>query len=391
MLKPVDTAQFLGLNNVTDPVRLGLEWLTRADNVDIDDTGMVSRRAGFTPHVEAAVTGAYNTIDTERMYYVAGGSLTTGDGVVLATGLASDLMHWDEVNDLVFYNNGTDRGIIRADNTLLAWEWDVPATPAVAAVTGSLDPGLYRVCCTFVLPDGRETGASDPAEIEIAQGQGLQISGIPQLDGARTRTYIAPANSTVFQRAYGGPLTAITWAGSADALGAELVTELARPIPRGATAIQEWGGRLYAAQYIPEHDMTALWRSLPLGWHLFNLDSDFDAISGEVLMLARHDTALIIGTRDATYALTPDGLVTLANYGVVPGCPLAVDHDAEGKPVYIWTVRGMCRYPEFANLTKNSVSVAPGVHAGAAVVHADGQTRFVVSLHQGGSAFNQRS
>lgn len=387
----METNQFLGLNNVTDPVRLGLEWLTRADNVDIDDTGMVKRRDGHTLQEAGEVTGAYSTIDTERMYFVVDGSLKTGAGVVLATGLASDLMHWAEVNGQVFYANGTDYGIIRADESVLAWQWDVPATPAVAAVTGSLDPGLYRVCCTFVLADGRETGASDPVEIEIAQGQGLQISGIPQLAGGRTRTYIAPANSTVFQRAYVGALTSITWAGSADALGAELVTELARPIPRGATAIQEWGGRMYAAQYIPEHDMTALWRSLPLGWHLFNLDSDFDAISGEVLMLARHDTALIIGTRDAVYALTTDGLVTLANYGVVPGCPFAIDHNDEGKPVYIWTTRGMCRFPEFANLTKNSVSVAPGVHAGAAVVHADGQSRFVVSLHQGGIPFNSRS
>lgn len=391
MLKPVETRQFLGLNNVADPVRLGLEWLTRADNVDIDDTGMVKRRDGHTLHEAGEVTGAYATIDTDRMYYVVDGSLKTGAGVVLDTGLASDLVHWAEVNDHVFYANGTDYGIVRADESTIEWQWEVPAAPAVAAVSGSLDPGLYRVACTFVLADGRETGASEPALIEIAQGQGLQISGIPQLAGARTRTYIAPANSTVFQRAYGGALTAITWAGSADALGAELTTGLANPIPTGCTVIQEWGGRMYAAQYDPQSGITALWRSLPLAWHLFPLDEDFIGIDGEVLMLARHDSALIIGTDDAIYALTADGLATLANYGVVPGCSWAIDQSSEAKTVYVWTKRGMCRYPEFANLTQDHVSVAPGVHAGAAVVQANGQRRFVVSLHQGGSAFNQRS
>lgn len=390
MLKPVDTGRFLGFNNTQDPVRLGLEWLTQADNINIDDTGMLSRRVGFTEHFAAAVTSAYATIDTERMYYVAGGSLKTGDGVVLATGLAADPMHWAEVNDQVFYNNGVDRGIIRADNTLLPWEWGVVGTPAVAAVSGSLAPGLYRVCCTFVLPDGRETGASDPAEIEIAQGQALQISQVPQLAGARTRTYISPANSTVYGLAYSGALTAFTWDTSPDSLGIELATGLMSPIPMGCTVIQEWGGKMYAAQYIPEHDMTALWRSLPLTWHLFNMDTDFDAIPGKVLMLAQHDSALVIGTEDAIYALTADGLVTLANFGAVPGCAWAVDHEAPGRPVYIWTVRGMCRFPEFANLTQH-VSVAPGVQAGAAVVQADGQTRFVVSLHQGGTPFNSRS
>lgn len=390
MLKPVETAQFLGLNNTTDPVRLGLDWLTRADNVDIDDTGMIGRRDGFTPFVEAAVTGAYNTIDTERMYYVAGGALTTGDGVALATGLDSERMYWCEVNGDVLYNNGVDCGIVKADNTVLPWKWPMPATPAVAAVTGSLAPGLYRVCCTFVLPDGRETGASDPAEIELAAGQALQISNIPQMAGGRTRTYICPANSTVFGQAYGGALTAFTWDTSPDSLGVELTTELAWPLPAGATVIQEWRGRIYAAQYIPEHDMTALWRSLPLAWHLFRQEIDFDAISGEVLMLAPHDQGLIVGTGEAIYALTADGLVTLANFGVVPGCPWAIDYETPAHPVYVWTKRGMCRFPEFANLTRQ-VSVAPGVHAGAAVVHADGQTRFVVSLHQGGQPFNSRS
>lgn len=388
----METNRFLGLNNVSDPMRLGLEWLTRADNVHIDDTGMIARRDGFeAPLIEAAMAGAYATIDTERMYFVADGSLTTGDGVVLASGLASDPMYWTEVNNNVFFNNGIDRGIIKADNTLMAWDWPVPPTPAVATASGSLAAGLYRVACTYVLPDGRETGASDPAEIELSAGQALQISGIPQLAGARTRTYICPANSTVFELAHGGALTAFLWDSSPDYLGIDLATGLARPIPEGATAIQAWSGRIYAAQYIHGDNITALWRSLPLGWHLFNLDSDYDAIEGEILMLAPHDSALVIGTDNAIYALTADGLQALANYGVVRGCPWAIDHSDPAKTLYIWTKRGVVRFPEFANLTQRAVSVAPGVHAGAAVVHADGQSRFVVNLHQGGIPFNSRS
>ena len=381
---------FYGLNNVSDPLTLNLGYLATADNIDITDAGKIKRRVGFDLDTAVPVTGAYATIDTERMYYVADGSLMTGGSVVLTTGLTSDPMYWAEINGQVFYNNGTDRGIIEADNTLLPWAWDMPPAPAVAAITGSLAPGLYRVCCTYVLADGRETGASDPAEVEILDGQALQISGVPQLAGARTRTYICPANSAVFGLAYGGALTAFTWDTSPDSLGIELATELAWPIPDGATVIQHWQGRIYAAQYIAEQDMTALWRSHPLGWHLFDLATDFDAISGKVLMLAPHDQGLVIGTDDAIYALTADGLRTLADYGVVPGCAWAVDRSAEGKPVYIWTKRGMCRFPEFANLTKH-VSVAPGVQAGAAVMHADGQSRFVVALHQGGEAFNKRS
>lgn len=393
MLKDTDVSRFLGLNTVSDPVRLGLEWLTRADNVHIDDTGMIERRDGFQPFLEAtSMAGAYATIDTERLYCVADGDLKTGDGVVLASGFALDLMYWAEVNNHVFFNNGPDRGIIKPDNTLLPLDWPMPSTPAVAAVSGSLAPGLYRVCCTYVLPDGRETGASDPAEIELAEGQALQISAIPLIAGGRTRTYICPANSTVFQlAASSGAQTAFVWNTSPDSLGIDLATELAQPLPEGATAIQHWRGRIYAAQYIAQSNITALWRSKPLGWHLFNLDEDYDSIDGEILMLAPHASALVIGTDTAIFALTTDGLQALANYGVPRGCAWAIDYDAPGEPVYIWSKRGVCRYPEFANLTSRHVSVAPGVHAGAAVVHADGQSRFVVNLHQGGIPFNSRS
>ncbi len=387
----VDANRFFGLNNVGDPMRLGLSWLTLADNVDIDSTGKISRRGGFAELVSVtSMTGAYATFDEQRMYYVADGNLTTGDGVVLASGFGSAPMHWCEVNGQVFYNNGTQRGIIMPDNEMLPWDWPMPATPIVAAVTGDLAPGLYRVACTFVLPDGRETGTSDAAEIEIADGQALQVSAIAQLAGGRTRTYIAPANSDVFGLAYQGAGSAFTWNASPDSLGFEQSTGFASPLPLGATVIQHWRGKVYAAQYDPASDTSALWKSRALGWHLFDLDDDFAAIHGQILMLAPHDQALVIGTDTHIYALNADGLVTLAEYGTVPGCAWAVDDSSSAKTVYFWTQRGMCRFPEFANLTVKHVSVAPGVRAGAAVMQDGGQSRFVASLHAGGSAFNQR-
>jgi len=45
----------------------------------------------------------------------------------------------------------------------------------------------------------------------------------------------------------------------------------------------------------------------------------------------------------------------------------------------------------FTNLTQGHLSVAPGVQAGASVIERDGQRRFVVSLHRGGTAFNART
>lgn len=326
------------------------------------------------------------------MYYVDGNSLKAFDDVAIAPIASSARMHWAEVNGDVFYNNGTDRGVIKADNQVLPLAWPVPGIPVLSAVTGSLAPGKYGVMCTYLLPDGRETGAGQSASIQIEAGQALMISSIPQEPGLVTRTYLAPANSTVFQLAYEGYQTARRWDYSPNSLGIDLATDDFDPIPDGATVIQVWRGRLYAAQYFPADNFTAVWHSQPLGFHLFELGADFLAIPGQVHMLAPTDEALLIGTEREIYAHPGEGIRLLANYGVVPGWCWARDTDESGEQlgVYIWTQRGACKAMPFVNLTSGHVSVAPGVQAGAAVIAQGGQKRFVAVLHQGGTAFNQR-
>lgn len=393
-MKPSDTqvARFSGLNNVDDPLSLNLGWLTQADNINITSADKIERRDGYTLDIAGEILGAYATIDQQRMYYVDGGTLMAYGEVALADIASSARMHWTEVNGDVFFNNGTDRGIIKADNQVLQLAWPEPPAPVLAAVDGSLAPGKYDVLCTYLLPDGRETGAGQSSSIDIAAGQALQIADIPQSPGLVTRTYIAPANSTVFQLAYEGYQTARRWDYSPNSLGLDLATDDFDPIPEGATVIQFWRGRLYAAQYIPSSDMTAIWRSQPLGFHLFDLSSDFHAIPGKVLMMAPTTTALVIGTDVAIHAFDGENLRELAPYGVVPGWCWARDEDESGEQlgVYIWTQRGACKAMPFVNLTSGHVSVAPGVQAGAAVIAQGGQRRFIASLHQGGTAFNQR-
>lgn len=391
-MKSPKVAQFMGLNNQTDPLNLGLEWFTAANNINITDAGKIVPRLGYALDIAGEILGAYATIDHQRMYYVDGASLKAYGGIVLASITSQARMYWTEVNDQVFYSNGTDRGIITEDNRVLPLSWPVPGAPTLGVVSGSLAPGLYSVMCTYLLPDGRETGAGPSVSLDLETGQALQISRIPQAPGLVTRTYIAPANSTVFQLAYEGYDTARVWNYSPNSLGLDLATDDFDPIPEGATVIQIWRGRLYAAQYIPSSDMTAVWFSQPLGFHLFDLAADFLAIRGHVQMLAPTKTALVIGTDQGIYAWDGERLDDLATYGVVPGWCWARDDDENGESmgVYIWTQRGLCKAMPFVNLTSGHVSVAPGVQAGAAVIAQGGQKRFVAVLHQGGTAFNSR-
>jgi hypothetical protein len=383
-------SQFKGLNNASDPLRLKLGWLSSADNVDVTSTEALERRKGYTRSITAPMSGAYSTRDFTRLYAVSGSSLIRVNSDMttktIATLMGTGRMYWAEANRLVYFNNGVDRGIIDAADEVSVWEWSVPVPPGVFAVSGALPKGTYQACFTFLLPDGRETGAGPSAGVTLDGSQAFSITGIPQITGYVTQLYITPADSTVFQLV--GPVTSTsyTWNSTPDALGINLATQFMDPMPQGATVIQHWHGRMFAAQHLPSLNQTVVWFSEPLGMHLFNLNTGYFMVAGQVRMLAPTDSALIVGTDAEIMAYDDEGISQLADYGVVPGWPWVF----EDKQVLIWSMRGVCRAAPFENLTQSYVSVPPGIQAGAALVLRDGEKKFMANLHAGGAAFNKR-
>ncbi len=386
--------RFRGLNNVTDPLRLGLGWLSRADNINISDTGAIARRDGFALTIAASPSGAFATEDGTRMYIVDSGSLKQISPSMTTTTLLAGLnankpMQWEEVGNDVYYSNGEDVGIIRQDGSIDSWSWPMPTTPNIAAITGLCVAGTYQVVCTYLLPDGRETGAGEPATITLLDGEAIQLSDIPQVAGLSTQVYVAPADSEVFQHAFATTMTSATWNAGPDELGVDLMTNHLYSVPENATNPTLWGGRLYLFEYLPHQNVTVVWASEPLGFHLFDLSKAFLTVPGRGALLAPHDNALIIGTDTHIYAFDGEKLAILAPYGAVPGWSRAKDED-DGK-ILFWTSRGLCSALPFANLTHRQVSVAPGTQAGAAIIRENGAKRYVVTLTQGGTAHNPRA
>ena len=295
---------FKGLNNVTDPLRLGLPWLVQADNVDVTGTGALKKRTGYTRTVAGSFTGAYATLDYSRMYVVEGGTIKAVTGLTSSVALLSNLapaaVYWCEVNGDVYFSNGVESGIICPDHSILPWR---------NSLLGDTE---------FFDTDGKL---------------------LPTLNSA---------------------------------------------LPLGITNIQHWQGRIYAAQYFSELNQTAVWFSQPLGYHLFALDKDFFLVSGQVTMLAPHDTALIVGTDKEIHAYDGNAITQLADYGAVPGQHWAAD----GQRILFWSNRGLCAALPFTNLTDSRVSVAPGLRAGGAMVLDQGRKRYLVALQVGGSPFN---
>jgi hypothetical protein len=292
---------FFGLNNVSDPLRLGLGWLATANNVDVTDSGAIKKRKGYTLAKSGAFTSAYSTNDFQRMYVVRAGFIETFEGAAVATLTSTATMYWAEVNNHVYYNNGVDSGVIAPDHSVSPW---------------------------------RGAPISEGAGFKQADGSFMEV----QYDA----------------------------------------------LPLDTDVIQFFGGRMYAAQYVASQDQTVVWASEPLGFHLFSLDKDFFVVPGKVLMLAPHESALVVGTDTRIYAYDGQNINQLSDYGVVPGQHWAADD----QRILFWSTRGLCAAMPFTNLTEKSVSVAPGLKAGAAVVRQGGQSRYLVALQQGAAAFN---
>lgn len=113
--------RFKGLNNVSDPLRLGLGWLVTADNVDVTNTGGVTRRDGYTRVMEGRFTGAYSTIAFDRAYLATATAIMTFDGVQIVTLSSPAPLYWAEINEDVYFNNGQDSGVIRPDHSVHPW------------------------------------------------------------------------------------------------------------------------------------------------------------------------------------------------------------------------------------------------------------------------------
>lgn len=122
-----------GLNTRTDPARLrydpdsGVQELAVAYNVDIDDTGRISRRKGYTQRV---ITSAHSLFAHKDLcFFVSGSTLYQLHADYSSTALtavtANARMSYAPVNEQVYFVNGFDKGIFE-DGSISAWE--LPST-----------------------------------------------------------------------------------------------------------------------------------------------------------------------------------------------------------------------------------------------------------------------
>jgi len=194
-----------GLNNVKDPARLqfnpeqGVTELSIAYNIDIDDTGRVSRRKGFS----AVVAGDYHSMFSCGNYglCVSGTSLLVFEEdystTSIATVTAGARVSYVQNGDVVYYCNGFEKGKV-TDRAYSVWTADTYVGPDTTRAVS--DPPLGHLVEIF---NGR---------VYIAAGDVIWYSNpfaYSQYDLARNYLLL-PATARMVQGVAGG-----IWVGTA--------------------------------------------------------------------------------------------------------------------------------------------------------------------------------
>lgn len=196
---------FLGLNNRLDTALLGTDagrFLSRCENVDIDDAGQPVRRRGITK--VAAMTGAHSLhMRTATKGFLVRASvlydITLPDYTeTLVQVLTSDAaMSYAKMGGDWYYSNGADAGRF-TDGVAYPIGLAAPFAPACSLIGGALNPGQYKIMLAYVNATTGEEGAmSQPANFELTTVGGIRVVLPGAMAGAtHVNVYLSDPNGT---------------------------------------------------------------------------------------------------------------------------------------------------------------------------------------------------
>lgn len=274
--KTVTIDSFKGLNNVLRPERTPQDYLKEALNVDIDKTGGIHKRKGYSLVMSGNVSKLWS--DNNRCFAVIDDNLVELDDSYLVTEILPDVgmisPYFEGVGDDYYFVSSQLNGVIQSNGTYRPFGINPPHHNGQLSVAiGALPEGTYQVALTYVDPAGRESGTRVASEINLISTGGILVSNIPpstQLSDYRIRIYVSTRNGETLYR-YGevpSGTTEITISSGVERGVIPLETFNVFPAPNGHI-VKYAHGRLWVAL-----DDT-LWYSDPYSLEWFKLQSNF--------------------------------------------------------------------------------------------------------------------
>jgi hypothetical protein len=341
--------------------------LAVARNINIDDEGAVSSRDGYVESlVLGNVTAAFSMSHNRHAYVVSDGVLyrvNTDLSTIQLGSVGNQPVQWLEVGTRVFMSTG----FIIDNDKLIPWAVQPPSDPVVTVTSGLLPAGQYQLLVTRIFPDGRESASSGVVALNLADDSGLDLTGI-----VGCMVYMTDTNGSVFyeigyQVNYIGAV-----ADGGKSINQDLI--LNGTLPEDVRQIAFYQGSLYCSTYDKTNDLSAIFFSCYMRFHVFDYDSNvISDIAGEIRLLHGMDNGLLIGTDRAIYLYADESLSKLAGYGVPIGKQLIVNRDGN---VFFQSVRGVCTLP-FQNLTEDNFTMPLGGECVTGIINTEGFESFV--------------
>jgi hypothetical protein len=305
----VKFGSFRGMDNIHEAMDLPRDVLRRAINADVLDSGRLKRRKGFSTSL--AIVNAHSLwSDGAQGYFVASNVLRrfleNGTSLVVGNFAAGDSrVSYVKVNADLYLICATARGRVR-DGVLSPWGVEVPTMPPTLAVTvGVLPAGVYYAAVTYLLADGRESGASVLSSVTLTAEGGIATTAMPNpVDSAVTkkRLYLSTAGGEeLFMAAEVTASSQFTSIG-APASGARLRTVYLSPPPFGR-ALATYNGWIFI---VDASNPRIVWYTESLDFDHVDTRKNYYQFGADVTVIAAVTDGLYV-CADQTYFLPAAG------------------------------------------------------------------------------------
>jgi hypothetical protein len=333
----MEIKRFTGIRNTTSEERFRTGDLYSAVNVELDNTGKLLSRKGYTVVNPAA--GLHSLYANQSVVLVAESSTlkrVENDYSLTTVGSlgSGNPVSYDTVVDDVFLSNGTVSKVLRG-GALYQWGVEPPrGQPTASAVGGSLPAGVYQYAMTFVREDGHVSGTGVAGQVTLPSMGGIKFSDMEVSTNPAVRgkiLWLSSANgTTMFLHAQ--VLNVDTTVTVTDGHGGvPLRTQFADVAPVGSI-VRYHGGRMYVVCD------DVVFYSDPYELELFRYETNFLRFPGKVAVFEPVNDGVFVATVDTVAEETSGGTWFLRgldpdqfrpeqkfDYGAVPGTSLQVN------------------------------------------------------------------
>jgi len=383
---------FSGLNNVSRPERTDPKYLKEALNIDIDKTGGIQKRLGYS----LLESGSFHSLWSKDANAFAvkdddlvriNPDLTT---TVLKAGVYSELS-FDERDGLVYFTGESVNGVISGD-TILPWGIEEPnPKPTLSATGGGLSAGTYQVALTYVRANGLESGSSVAQQISVGDMAGITLSNLPSSadpEVTTLRVYASTPDGEVeylVREVVNGTTSLIITSVSS---GMMPLPSFNRHVAPTGHITKIYHQRAFIAEF------NTLWYSDPYSYNWFDYHKNFMVFPSRIRALMPVEGGLWVAADRLYYLIGKDvdsmrmemkePVQVVPNTEVqIPGAYIFIENTPIGYKWLVTTNKGV--YILFndgiaLNMTEKNVSF-PEADSGAAVfVQQDGINRYLSIL-----------